>query len=306
MNQDHLLRSGRFEYLEGIPLGIRRTRGAISGLCVVAGPFAEVDRVVAEACFPPFMTYILKGSVAYIGHGCGERRLGDRLTADELAGIEQVYVVHSGDSFFGKHIARVLECRLWKIADDNGVALANRVRPNGVGREELASAEAREIVREARFLLLAAGCTIFEEKAAARPASTSLGALGVRFVSEGGMPPALGPTLVLDHRGSARARGYAVEGGFLVLPGSDFRLSDARGLDRHNRERRDHLRQLKKNFSASEGDRSKATLTLPMICASRAMAAKVLTGAHLNSSVWKAPAERADGQCVLRTDAASR
>ena len=189
MNQDHLLRSGRFEYLEGIPLGIRRARGAISGLRVVAGPFADVDRVLAEACFPPFMTYILKGSVAYIGHGCGERRLGDRLTAAELAGIEQVYVVHSGDSFFGKHIARVLECRLWKIADDNGVGLANRVRPNGVSREELASAEAREIVREARFLLFAAGCTIFEEKAAARPAPTSLGALGVASFRRAGCRP---------------------------------------------------------------------------------------------------------------------
>jgi len=118
------------------------------------------------------------------------------------------------------------------------------------------------------------------------------------------MPPALGPTLFLDHRGSARARGYAVEGGFLVLPGSDFRLADAKGLDRHNRERRDHLRKLKENFSTSEEEPSKAMLTSPMICASPALAAKVLTGAHLNSSVWKAPAETEDGQFVLRLNEA--
>ena len=60
-NEYRFLRTGRVEYLDGSPTGVRRAKGMISAFVATAGPYSALDRVLATAHRPEFMTYILGG-----------------------------------------------------------------------------------------------------------------------------------------------------------------------------------------------------------------------------------------------------
>jgi len=292
-NNDRLLRTARVEFAEGSPLGLRQITNSLSSLRVTAGPMAALDLILQMAGNPQYIAYVLKGQINYVGHGCGTRRIGDRLEKDDLDRIRQVFIVHSDAAAFGKQAVRTLERLLWELAVQNAVPLANRAKPSGVGKDDLRCAESRELSRDARSLLWCAGCTFFEEadEDAGSLEKASLAAIGLRLLKASDLPAPEGPRLHLNC-GGVRAEGFHTADGFVVLPGSQFHRNDRKGLDEHNRRRRDEIRRIAP-FDPSEIDSEIASLRVGLLCISEAMGAKMVTGSHLGAKAWN-PLQ---GQC---------
>ncbi|MHC2623898.1 hypothetical protein ACVIW2_005930 [Bradyrhizobium huanghuaihaiense] len=113
------------ELLDDTLNGMRRSQAPGYMLSALAGPLSQLPKL--KSLLPPaaeYMCYLVHGKVVYIGHGNGDRKIGDLLSADVKTGA-QVYVVYSIDPRFGKVQAGYLEARLIDRLFAAGVPLAN-------------------------------------------------------------------------------------------------------------------------------------------------------------------------------------
>src|SRR4051794_17757810 len=107
--------------------GLRHIHSTTSILKVTVGPVPIVEEFLKQERFSSgYRTYFAEGPVSYIGHGCGERRIGDRVTPAQWAAMEKLYLVYSPfPAAYLKDLAQDSESLLIEFADANGVPLAN-------------------------------------------------------------------------------------------------------------------------------------------------------------------------------------
>ncbi|MET4091025.1 hypothetical protein ABID60_006768 [Bradyrhizobium sp. S3.5.5] len=284
-------RSFRFvattELLDGTLNGMRRSQAPGYMLSALAGPLSQLPRL--KSLLPPaaaYMCYLVHGKVVYVGHGNGDRKIGDRLSADAKTGA-QVYVVYSIDPRFDKVQAGYLEARLIDRLFAAGLPLANGNRPFGSGLQEDAGLE--QLVEQAELLF---GMTGFRpiEVACSGASQGSRGLPGTRILRDvvpiepDQMPAQPTERYRLNYRGLAAEGFYAGKRTFYVQPGADFAVGERRGMTAHNKARR---KGLVKFLDPVSGADNRMRVRVGLRCLSAPIAAKILTGEHIGSKVWQ-------------------
>jgi hypothetical protein len=281
--------------VDGSVYGLRNFDSFGSILQVRAAPFSDLDRLMIAPGRLTHVTYVIDAPRIYTGQGKGSRKIGDRLDPQELKQA-QVYVIHSLDPRFDKFTASYVEDRLVDIADELGVPLANRTQP--FGRDGLyICPNLEQLVVHAEFLLAVAGFRRFEEARQTtpdRPARLAATAdlHDVRIIEpEDVSIPAEAVMMRLVHR-SLRAEGYKVgDGRFVVLPGSDYCYETKSGLSDDNRARREAIEELNKQEDLLQelpGVTDRCRLRVGLDCKTAPIAAKIVTGEHLDNRAWAA------------------
>jgi hypothetical protein len=280
--------AARVVLLDGSISGLREIDSMGSILAVHAAPFSQLDRMKANS---GYVTYVIDTPLIYTGHGRRTRKIGDRVD-QEAKLTSQVFVICSRDPRFDKLAASYVEARLIDIADQWAVPLANSIRPFGRGGLQV-STDLEPLVQHAQLLLSVAGFRRFEE--ARRTQSDRplrVAATGdlhdLRPIEPEAMTiPADAVRKRLIFR-DLKAEGFAIGDRFLVLPGAHYFYVSRRGLSEDNRSRREAIEAMDIFQPGEEGVTDRARLAVGLDCKSPAIAAKVLSGEHLNNSAWQA------------------
>lgn len=266
--------------------GLRRSQSMGCILAVVAGPYLELDQLKAQISAASSICYVIHGSIVYVGHGNGDRKIGERVAA-EACDNAQVYVVYSLDPRFDKIAAAYLEARLIDRLHEIGVPLANLHRPLG-GRLSL-HVGFEEIVRQAEFLLGVAGFRPSEALGPKahrppRPLPATRILRDVVPIEPDQMPPAT--TLYrLRHKGLQASGFFSDEKVFYIEPGADFALTSRAGMTEYNLIRRQSLEEY---LEPLPGEEHRCRLRVGLRCATLPIASKVLTGEHIGKKAWQA------------------
>lgn len=256
-------------------------------LAVVAGPYPQLDQLKAQIPAASCICYVIHGSIVYVGHGNGDRKIGERV-ASGACDNAQVYVVYSSDPRFDKIAAGYLEARLIDRLHEVGVPLANLHRPLG-GRLNL-HVGFEEIVRQAEFLLGVAGFRPSEAlgptaRRPSRPLPATRILRDVVPIEPDQMPSAT--TLYRLRYKGLQARGFFSdeEKVFYIEPGADFALTSRAGMTEYNLIRR---QSLEKYLEPVPGEEHRRRLRVGLRCATLPIASKVLTGEHIGKKAWQA------------------
>lgn len=284
-------RSFRFvattELLDRTLNGMRRSQAPGYMLSVLAGPFSQLQKL--KSLLPPaaeYLCYLIHGKVVYIGHGNGDRKMGDRLGADAKAGA-QIYIVYSIDPRFDKVQAGYLEARLIDRLFAAGLPLANDNRPFGMGLREDAGLE--QLVEQAELLF---GVTGLRPHDAVGTVAVhgSRGLPGTRIlrdvvpVEPDQMPVPPTERYRLNYRGLKAEGFYAGKKNFYVEPGADYAVGERRGMTTHNKARR---KGIEKFLDPISGADNRMRVRVGLRCLSAPIAAKILTGEHIGRRVWQ-------------------
>jgi hypothetical protein len=293
ISQHKLSLTARTVLFDGDGSGLRDIDSFGSILQVRAAPFADLDRMMSASRLT-YVTYVVDTPRIYTGQGKGDRKIGDRLDPQELKQA-QVYIIHSLDPRYDKLAASYVEDRLIDIADELGVPLANRTRPFGRNGLRL-SPDLEQLVVHAQFLLPIAGFRRFEEARQTnpdRPARVAATAdlHDVRIIEpEDVSIPADAVIMRLVHR-TLQAEGYKVGERFVVLPGADYCYETKSGLSEDNRARRKAIEELDEQLDLLQelpGITDRRRLRVGLDCKSAPIAAKIVTGEHLDNRAWAA------------------
>jgi hypothetical protein len=271
--------------LDGTLNGLRRSEATGYMLSVLAAPFSELPRL--KSILPDaaaYICYVIHGEVVYVGHGNGDRKIGERLAAEVTRGA-QVYVIFSLDPRFDKLKAGYVEARLIDRLYTAGIPLANMHRPYGGGLNEHPGFE--QLVRQSEVLLGVAGFRPLESPGAAQPPMTLPAARTLRDVVP--IDPDKMPTpeagMYRLNCGGMRAEGFfSGKKTFYIRPGADYELEARPGTTKHNLARRNDIERF---LEPTPGVRSRKQLHMGLKCVSAAIAAKVLTGKHLGTNAWQ-------------------
>jgi hypothetical protein len=278
-------RTLRLHLVDGDPEGLRHVDSLASMVRVTAAPLPALKSFTSDPDNRVgFMAYVCEGPVSYIGHGCAERRLGEKFSEADRGRIDQAYAVHSVDPRFGKDIAEKLEDRLIEIARGRRAPLANDPNVGGLGKADRSPA-IEELLRDVRRKLWVAGCRLFGHRHTAdKPGAVIFD--GVEVVTSEDfekMEKTLPVRLVYP---GMQASACMVGSKFVVAPGSDFNLVTKKGLSRHNTDRRDFV-QGAGILEGIPGNDKRARLGVALAFESQSIAAKVLVGKHVGSKHWE-------------------
>jgi hypothetical protein len=292
----------RSVFVDGSVSGLRNFDSCGSILQVRAAPFADLDRLMITPSRLTHVTYVIDAPRIYTGQGKGTRKIGDRLDPEELEQA-QVYIIHSLDPRYDKLAVSYVEDRLIDTADELGVPLANRTQP--FGRDGLCICpNLEQLVVHAEFLLAVAGFQRFEEVRLTNPGRPArLAATAdlhdVRIIEpEDVSIPADAVIMRLVHR-SLQAEGYEIGERFVVLPGADYCYETKSGLSDDNRARREAIERLNKQEDLLQelpGVTDHCQLRVGLDCKTAPIAAKIVTGEHLDNRAWAAAPLPASGK----------
>ena len=237
------------------------------------------------------MTYACEGPISYIGHGCAERRIGEKYSAADRDRVYQVFSVYSLGPDFGKDVAEKLEDRLTEIARVRRVPLANDPTVGGLGKAERSPA-IEELLHDVRQKLWVAGCRLFGHRQTDdKPAAVFFD--GVEVVTSEDFETMEKTQPVRLVYPGLQASACTVGSKFIVAPGSDFSLVTRKGLSRHNLDRRDFVEGAGV-LESIPGNDKRARLGVALAFESQSIAAKVLVGKHVGSKHWQ-PAPQSTG-----------
>jgi hypothetical protein len=292
--QHYPLADREFPFVASIELldtslhGLRRSQSMGCILAVVAAPYLQLDRLKALlASAPSYLCYLIHGSIVYVGHGNGDRKIGDRV-ATEVRNKAQVYLLYSLDPRFDKLAAGYLEARLIDRLHDIGVPLANLHRPLGgslnldLGFEQL--------VRQAEFLLGVAGFRPLETlgSTARRPSRPPPSATRILRdvvpIEPDQMPTPPATVYRLRHKGLQATGFLSGAKAFYVQPGADYAMPARKGMTEYNILRRKSLEQF---LEPMPGEEDRRRLRVGLKCATLPIASKMLTGEHIGKKVWQ-------------------
>jgi hypothetical protein len=232
-----------------------------------------------------YMCYLVHERVIYVGHGNGDRKIGDRIAIENRAGA-QVYIIYSIDPRFDKIQASYVEARLIDRLFAAGAPLANEDRPFGSGLQEDAGLE--QLVEQSELLFGVAGFRPFELSAAASRGSKALPSTRVLRdvvpVEPEQMPPTPTARYRLHHRGLSAEGFYSGQKTFYIRPGADYAVGEKRGMTAHNKARR---KQIEKYLEPVPGADLRMRLRVGLRCLSAPIAAKILSGEHIGRKVWQ-------------------
>lgn len=280
-------RAVQVNYCKGETTGLREVASLGAIALVRAGPWSERDVLKKTA---PFYAYALATTAkAYFGSGTCDRALGDRLTNEERAQIEQVHIIHSPMPCFDRSLADKVEHRLLADALETGMPVFNKCLP--FGRDGLRSEPGfEELMIDVRLMLAAAGFTLFDQhdgkakRSRLAPANTIIDA--VRYIDpDDWVAPEGGMAVRIAYR-DLRAEGYRLgKRRILVAPGADWYHASKSSLSEDNRRRRQDIETAGK-LDPNPDRPDRARLRIGLDCTA-AIAAKLLTGEHIDSDVWQ-------------------
>jgi hypothetical protein len=182
-----------------------------------------------------------------------------------------------------------VEARLIAICTDLDIPLANSARPFGRGLRIIDDLE--QLVGHAETLLSVAGFTRIEMARRSPPAlRTRLSVTSDRdeMVAMTEDETVVVPQNGVEHRLDCRdldAVGYAWNGRFYVVAGSDYARRTRSDLSYDHQRRRDLL-EAEKWVGPAIGMPDKMTLKIGFHCRSGAFAAKILSGEHIDEDSW--------------------
>jgi Fe-S cluster assembly iron-binding protein IscA len=276
--------------------GLRLIQNGASRIAVWAFPMAEATSIALPRAVSAIAYVLLSHDMAYFGESKnGLARVVDHLADPTKSFAREAYVVTGyPEPWPDKLPAIYLQYRLWSIAQAAGhLNIANVQRP----QTPVAANEDRGLleryVEDARLLLRDGGCHALDSNfASQRRLAPPVEQDEDTIVPEDMVPiridviamPPIGGELELDYMG-LWARGYPSEGGFVVLPGAEFRTAVNASAQEIIKTRRAQLNDAGALVEiAGVGDRSR--LLVALWFPSPAIAAKVVTGAHIGSRVW--------------------
>ena len=276
--------------------GLREVHDDVGRLTVTAFPFSMVkDMSMARAAVPA--CYILADhATAYIGEtGNVGRRLSDHARDPAKSFAREAYVISGYEgAWFDTTAAIYLQYRLTQIAERAGlVEVIKGVNPQVLEPPRHRRASLDTFVKDGERLLFDAGCRVFRSNFASQRrqsndaeavAADDAGPIQIGVIAT----PALGTELELAYS-DLWARGFHTDdGGFIVLAGSEVRTTVNASAPPIVESRRDEL--LAANaLVVIPGLQDRQRLCVAVRFPSAAIAAKVITGAHVDSSKWVQP-----------------
>jgi predicted GIY-YIG superfamily endonuclease len=276
--------------------GLREIHDDVGRLTVSAFPLAMVkDISMARAAVPA--CYILADhATAYIGEtGNAGRRLSDHAADPSKNFAREVYVISGYErAWFDKTAAIYLQYRLTEIAERAGlVEIIKGTNPQVLELPSHRRASLDQFVEHGERLLFDAGCRVFRSNFASQrrmvvEVDTAIGPdeAGPMQIGVMGSPP-LGSELELAY-GDLWARGYPAQDGFVVMAGSEVRSLVNPSANPILRTRRAEL-VAADALAAIPSVQDRQRLRVAVWFPSAAIAAKVMTGAHVDSSKWVQP-----------------
>jgi hypothetical protein len=277
-------RTLRVQLVDGDPEGLRHVDSLSSTVRVTAAPLPVLRLFTSDADNRVgFMAYVCEGPLSYIGHGCAERRMGQKYGAADRDRVYQAFSVYSLGPDFGKDVAEKLEDRLTEIARGRRVALANDPKVGGLGKADRSPA-IEELLHDVRLKLWVAGCRLLgHPHTADKPGAAIFD--GVEVVTSEDFEKMEKTQPVRLVYPGMQASACTVGSKFVVAPGSNFSLVTKKGLSRHNTDRRDFV-QGAGILEGIPGNDKRALLRAALAFESDSIAAKVVIGKHVNGKVW--------------------
>jgi predicted GIY-YIG superfamily endonuclease len=275
--------------------GLREVHDDVGRLTVSAFPFSMVkDMSMARAAVPA--CYILADhATAYIGEtGNVGRRLSDHFRDQSKSFAREAYVISGYEgAWFDTTAALYLQYRLTKIAEQAGlVDIMKGINPQVLELPSHRRASLDIFVEHSERLLFDAGCRVLRsnfaslrrtvtEADAIAPEDTGPMAIGIVAT------PPLGSELELAY-GDLWARGFPTPEGFVVMAGSEIRSAVNPSAPPIVETRRNELADAEALVGVP-GVQDRQRLCVAVRFPSAAIAAKVVTGAHVDSSKWVQP-----------------
>jgi hypothetical protein len=300
--------------------GPRLVTDDASTLCVTALPFADIAMAVAGGAFDTPGAYILSSvspvdgmPAVYVGEsGRLGRRLQEHAADADKAFATEVYVLYDLDGHrLDKNDAVHLQRRLIELVEKANVArLVNSTSACAakIGQGRIATVD--KMLADALHLLFDAGCRVLSPTPVPRMV-TATAAVEANVSTAQDAPPlaavAADETGEEDDGGPMEigvsttpigveelelaysdlwARGYDYKDRFVVAAGSEMRLMTNDSANELTKARRSRLLEAHA-FDECGGDRDRRRLRIAVAFPSRAIAAKVLCGAHVASDKWR-------------------
>ena len=276
--------------------GLREVHDDVGRLTVTAFPFSMVkDMSMARSAVPA--CYILADhATAYIGEtGNVGRRLSDHARDPSKGFAREAYVISGYEgAWFDTTAAIYLQYRLTNIAERAGlVEIIKGVNPQVLELPSHRRASLDTFVEHSERLLFDAGCRVLRSNFASQRRSSNevesvaaddAGPIQIGVIAT----PPLGTELELAYS-DLWARGFHTDdGGFIVLAGSEVRSTVNASAPPIVESRRDELIAAQA-LVVIPGLQDRQRLCVAVRFPSAAIAAKVITGAHVKSSKWVQP-----------------
>ena len=309
---------------DGVGLhGPRLVTDDASTLCVRVFGFTDIATVIAGGALDAPGAYILAGMspadrlpAAYIGEtGRLGRRLQEHAADVDKAFATEVYVLYDLDGHrLDKNDAVHLQRRLIEIVEQAGAArLVNNTGACTAKVSQGRAATVDKMLVDALPLLFDAGCR-FLSPAPVPPMVTATAKVEAGVSTAKDAPPLATTEPAADETNEEEddggpmeigvsttpigveelelaysdlwARGYDYKDRFVVAAGSEMRLMTNGSANELTKARRDRLIEADA-FDECGGDRDRRRLRIAVAFPSRAIAAKVLCGAHVASDKWR-------------------
>lgn len=281
-------------------VGVREAIDDLTGLTVTAFPVTMVrDIIPARAMMTA--AYVLSGLISnrrriYLGESSRiGRRLYDHSCDPSKAFAVEVFVITKcGLDPLDKTAALYLQAHLTRVAEDAGVVTVQKGTGAQVIDPSLRHATTYfKMAKIAERLLFDAGCVAFQSHFAALNTQLDDGTELLTSITEDDAAPieigvVAGPAGAEEYQlayGDLWARGCYADAGFVVTAGSEVRRDINPSVNPILHTRRDEL--LDAGVLADiPGLRDRQRLTVSVWFPSPAIAAKVVTGAHVARNKW--------------------
>jgi hypothetical protein len=276
--------------------GVRQIHDDVGRLAVSAFPFAMVKEMSIIRSSMPGCYILADHASAYIGetNNIG-RRLAEHAIDPTKAFAREVYVVYGlRRDWFCKTAASYLQYCLTKMAEHADlveVIKAADPRQPDISDDRRPSLD--RYVEQSERLLFDAGCRAFRSNFASQRRMSvetdtaepdESGPIQIGVIAT----PPIGSELVLSY-GDLWARGFPTDDdGFVVMAGSEVRCTINPSAPPIVETRRGELAAANALVSIP-GVLARQRLCVAVRFPSRAIAAKVITGAHVDSSKWVTP-----------------
>jgi hypothetical protein len=274
--------------------GLREAYDDVVRLTVTASPIAMLKDVPLSRLGPA--CYMLADHVkVYIGEtGKPERRFAEHAADPAKAFAREIYIISGCQhAWLDKTAAIYLQQRLTELAERAGlVDVIKGCNPQVLALPDHKRALLDHIVEHSDRLLFDVGCRVLRSNFASQrrvplEVDAALAAEDTGPMQIGVLAAPLGRELELDYCG-LWARGYPTQEGFVVLAGSEVRSLVNPSANPIVKTRRAELKDAQALMTIP-GIEDRLRLQVAVCFPSPAIAAKVLTGAHVNSSKWVAP-----------------
>ena len=276
--------------------GLREVHDDVGRLTVSAFPVAMIKELSPARAAVPACYILANHAMARIGEtGNAFRRLSTHAADPAMAFACEVYVISGYQrAWFDKTAAIYLQYRLTDIAERAGlVDVIKGVNPQVLELPSHKRASLDQFVEHGERLLFDAGCRAFRSNFASLRGTVIETETTIGPDEDGPMEigvsatPSIGSELELAYV-DLWARGYPAQNGFVVMAGSEIRTAVNPSVNPILHTRRAELAAAQA-LTPIPGVRDRQRLRVAVWFPSAAIAAKTVTGAHVDSSKWQAP-----------------